>query len=120
MNVVADESVDRPFIDALRAAGHDVHAIVETNAGSADEDVLSVAYRENWLLITLDKDFGELVFRLRQKHAGILLLRFPPIEHEPLCRILVECLDNHEAQLVNAFCVLTPDTLRINKLVSGT
>jgi len=48
----------------------DVKSVAELNPSAPDEDVLDWANRENRILITLDKDFGELIFRLKKIHAG--------------------------------------------------
>lgn len=62
MNFVADESCVRPVIQALREAGHDVVAIAEIARGATDDQVLERALKENRVLITEDRDFGELVY----------------------------------------------------------
>lgn len=62
MNLLADESVDRQIVEQLRLDNHDVLYIAEMEVGIADEQVLAIANRENVLLLTADKDFGELVF----------------------------------------------------------
>ena len=63
MNLLADEGVDRQIVALLRQAGHDVLYIAELEPGIADQTVFDKANRLNALLITADKDFGELVFR---------------------------------------------------------
>lgn len=62
MNLVADESVDGPIVVRLRQDGHTVDYIAELASGMVDERVLSRARERDALLITADKDFGELVF----------------------------------------------------------
>ena len=63
MNLPADESVDRQIVDLLRTDGHAVRYIAEIEPGISDDIVLDMAYQETDLLLTADKDFGELVFR---------------------------------------------------------
>jgi predicted nuclease of predicted toxin-antitoxin system len=75
MNIVADESVDFSLVKSLRQAGYNVTAIIETTPGINDKQVLNIANNHNALLIAEDKDFGELTFRLRLNHCGILLIR---------------------------------------------
>lgn len=65
MRIIADESVDGRIIGRLRLAGHDVLAIAESAAGTPDDLVLANADTAGVLLLTADKDFGELVFRRR-------------------------------------------------------
>jgi predicted nuclease of predicted toxin-antitoxin system len=63
MNLVADESVDRKIVLRLRQAGHIVLAIAEIAPRADDAAVLRLAHERRAILITSDKDFGELVFR---------------------------------------------------------
>ena len=74
MELVADESVDQQIVETLRSNGHTVEAIVETCPGSTDDDVLAMAANVGAVLLTQDKDFGELVYRQGQASAGVLLM----------------------------------------------
>ena len=75
MKIVADESVDKQIIDRFRAQGHNILFIAELDPGIDDETVLLRSRQSNAILLTADKDFGELVFRQRLLHSGILLIR---------------------------------------------
>ena len=66
MNFLADESVDQPIVERLRHDGHGVLAVVEMEPSISDETVLKRANQQLSLLLTADKDFGELVFRQRR------------------------------------------------------
>ena len=63
MNLLADESVDRQIVDRLRQDGHDVLYIAEVEPGIPDDAVFDRANEKAALLLTVDKDFGEIVFR---------------------------------------------------------
>jgi predicted nuclease of predicted toxin-antitoxin system len=75
VRIVADESIDKQIVDDLRSHGHDVRYIAELDAGIDDESVLQQSRELNAVLLTADKDFGELVFRLQRHHSGIMLIR---------------------------------------------
>lgn len=76
MRILADENMERQTVSALRAAGHDVRWVKEEQPSTADPDVLIWATRESRLLITYDKDFGEISQRRRQPAPyGIILFR---------------------------------------------
>jgi predicted nuclease of predicted toxin-antitoxin system len=78
MRLCANENLPEDCVLRLRQNGHDVLWIREAAPGSADVDVLTRAHAENRLLITFDKDFGELVFRRGAKAShGIVLFRIP-------------------------------------------
>jgi predicted nuclease of predicted toxin-antitoxin system len=73
---LANENAPREAVLAARAAGFDVAWMVEMQPGADDEIVLALAKREDRVLITFDKDFGELVFhRGRGASPGVILLR---------------------------------------------
>lgn len=75
MKLVADENVDGPIVARLREDGHEVDYVAEMAPGISDDEVLDHANGRQALLITTDKDFGELVFRQGKLNAGIVLLR---------------------------------------------
>jgi predicted nuclease of predicted toxin-antitoxin system len=75
VNLVADEGVDGPVVQRLRNDGHDVIYVAELSPGVTNDDVLRQANDRDALLVTADQDFGELVFRQRLVHSGVLLLR---------------------------------------------
>ncbi len=58
-----------------RLAGHDVASIFAEDRGASDEAVLRRAVEQDRVLITNDKDFGDRVFRDRERHRGVILLR---------------------------------------------
>jgi len=109
---VADESVEGPTVSALRAAGHWVLFIAETSPGIEDAEVLGIARREQALLLTADKDFGELVFRNRETHAGILLIRSLDEAGENAANA-VTAIEQYGPDLLNRFSVLMGRALRI-------
>ena len=77
MNFVADENVDAAVVRALREAGHEVTWIAEIEPAATDEQVLNLADEQRAVLVTEDKDFGELVYRRRL--ATALLSKSLPI-----------------------------------------
>jgi predicted nuclease of predicted toxin-antitoxin system len=60
---LADECCDAGIVASLRASGHDVSYVPEQQAGVSDDEVLQTAFLESRILLTEDKDFGELVCR---------------------------------------------------------
>ena len=72
MIFIADENIDRPIIDRLRLDGHTVISIFETGRGMSDKEVLELSETNEALLLTIDKDFGEIVYRTKIRSFGIL------------------------------------------------
>jgi predicted nuclease of predicted toxin-antitoxin system len=77
LRFLADECCDAGLVTSLRNEGHDVLYVPELRPGGPDEVVLRQAYQEGRVLLTEDKDFGELVYRLKKPAAGIVLIRIP-------------------------------------------
>lgn len=93
MRLLADENFPGEAVEALRVAGYDVLWIAEDAPSIDDQDVLARAVREQRLLLTFDKDFGELVFRLRYPAGnGVVLFRIPPYDPEYVAQFAVVLL----------------------------
>jgi predicted nuclease of predicted toxin-antitoxin system len=108
MEFVADESCARPVVQALRHAGHDVISIAEMANGASDEQVLELALNQNRILITEDRDFGELVYARGRSSAGVILVRFPSRARNAKPPTIVEAVARLGARLRNAFSVIQP------------
>jgi len=116
MKLLADEGVDRPVVLRLRAEGHEVDYIAELAPGITDDEVLARANGADALLLTADKDFGELVFRRGQLHAGVVLLRLFGVPQAIKADIVANSLRTHGAEMMGAFSVITDKSLRIRRL----
>jgi predicted nuclease of predicted toxin-antitoxin system len=79
----------------------------------ADSDILAWALAENRLLLTMDKDFGELVFLSGRSHAGVLLLRMEDAGGAGKIAVVHDILANHGPALLNRFSVYQDGRLRI-------
>jgi predicted nuclease of predicted toxin-antitoxin system len=77
MRFLGDESCHAAIVLALREAGHDVVAVSERCPGAADSNVIAIALGETRVLVTEDKDFGQLVHASGADRCGVLLLRYP-------------------------------------------
>src|SRR5579863_412154 len=113
MNFVADESCARPVIQALRELGHDVIAIAEVTQGAADPQVLERALHEQRVLITEDRDFGELVYARGRTSAGVILVRFPSSVRLAKAASVVGAVARLGLRLQNSFAVVEPGRVRI-------
>ncbi|MEW6663499.1 MAG: DUF5615 family PIN-like protein [Bacillota bacterium] len=116
MNFVADESVDRDIVIAIRSSGHMVTYVAEMEPGITDEAVLNLANKLQAVLITSDKDFGEIVFRQGRVAAGVVLVRLMALSQETKARLVAGELNKHLDELRGAFSVITRNRLRIRKL----
>lgn len=113
MNLLIDESVDRQVVEMLREDGHNVVYISELDPGIPDETVLSIANNRGALLVTADKDFGELVFRRQQLNAGVLLIRLAGLPPQSKAEVVTAAVRDHSDELPGAFSVLSRGMIRI-------
>lgn len=115
MNLLADEGVDRAVVERLRQEGHDVVYVAELSPSVTDDEVLQQANDRGALLLTADKDFGGLVYRLGRVHAGVALLRLAGLPVLTKSEIVAEALRDHAAELPGAFSVISPGQVRIRR-----
>jgi predicted nuclease of predicted toxin-antitoxin system len=115
LKIVADESIDKQIVDRLRSDGHDVVFIAELDPGIADEAVLLTSRESNSVLLTADKDFGELVFRQRLLHSGVVLIRLAGLGSETKAGLVAKTFEQHAEELNLGFAVLSKRALRLRK-----
>jgi len=115
LRFLADESCDFAVVTALRAAGHDVTAIVEINPGAEDESVLKMARAESRVLLTEDKDFGLLTYAGGQATAGVVLIRFPAGVRTALGQTIADVVHELGDRIVGTFVVVEPGRARISR-----
>ncbi len=88
---LTDENVPPRVVDYLRDKGFDVRAIREfVPAGSSDSEVISIARREERILLTFDKHFANILLYPLRTHAGIIRIRL----HPPLIEDVLGALEN--------------------------
>ncbi len=113
MTLLADESVDFGIIKSLRLKGIDVVSILEDYSGIKDTEVLKIAQDNQYLLITEDKDFGELTYRLNLKHCGILLIRLIDLPRNERMPLVTQMIESYYEKMKGNFSVLTTKGLRV-------
>jgi len=114
---VADENVDVPIIDALRAAGHSVVHMSELDPTVSDEVVLATANRVGALLVTGDTDFGELVFRQGKVSGGVILIRLAGLSPARKAEALRSAIAEHGHEMAGRFTVVSAGGVRIRPML---
>ncbi|KFD42046.1 hypothetical protein HY02_09035 [Peptococcaceae bacterium SCADC1_2_3] len=116
MKFLLDESADFPLASYLKEIGHDVTAIAHDYPHALkDHEVLDIAYREQRILITNDRDFGELIFRRRLPHTGVILFRLGIETLENKRTWLQHILTNYAHDL-HSFLVVTERGVRVRRM----
>lgn len=117
MRLVADESCAFSVVVGVRAAGHDVTSITELMSGVNDEKVIELAASQRRLLLTEDKDFGQLVFAAAKESSGVILIRYPAPARSTLIEAVVKLLSDRGEALYSRFVVLEPGRVRVTHLI---
>jgi len=111
-----DECCNIELVRYLRLGGHDVLYVSQYKPGALDNEILLKAFNEKRILITEDKDFGELVHRLKKPAYGIVFLRFEVHERHLKWPRLKQLIDRYEAKLEGHFVVVDNQKFRFRPL----
>jgi predicted nuclease of predicted toxin-antitoxin system len=118
MIFLADENFPRPAVEALRHAGLDVLWIAEANPGAPDDEVLALCISTGRVLLTFDKDFGELAYRRgRSAPCGIVLFRVTPQSPDEIAAIALSAIQS-QRPWKGHFSVITRQRIRMRPLPS--
>ena len=116
MRFLANENFPGAAVAALRAHGHDIVWVRTSAPGISDPDVLAWAARENRILLTFDKDFGELATGSALPPAcGVVLLRIPMPTPGEVGQRLAELIVRRD-DWAGHFSVIEPGRVRMRPL----
>ncbi len=114
MKLLVDENAPRTIVEVLRNCGYDLLWIREYRRGMSDREIVRLSMSEKRVILTFDKDFGELVYRLKVNTPGVILLR---ISNNQICKErLLEFLKEYADKLEGYFTVLTENRIRRRSL----
>lgn len=116
MKFLADENFPRPALEALRKAGWDMFSIAESRPGISDDEFIALCTDQQRVLLTFDKDFGELVFRRGLSAAsGVVLFRIIPESPAEAVGVALALVES-QPDLAGTFCVVTRDRIRVRRM----
>ncbi len=114
MKFLVDECAGPSVAGWLISQGHEVYSVFDESPGMSDDDVLSKAASEERILITIDKDFGEMIFRERREHKGVILLRLADERSLNKIAVLQEVLENYSERISGQFVTATENKIRFS------
>ena len=118
MKVLLDSCIWPGARDRVAAAGHEVEWVGAWDADPGDEEILARAFANRQVIVTLDKDFGELAVAFGRAQAGIV--RLVDIRHMDQAALCVELLEMHGAELARgAIVTAEPGRVRIRSASTG-
>jgi len=116
VRLLADENFPREAVNVLRGQGHDLVWVRTDAPGATDRVVLARAQQEDRIVITFDKDFGELAFRFGlPSSCGVVLFRIRASSPEALARRCVDALGSRQ-DWAGHFSVVEDDRIRMTPL----
>ena len=114
MRFLVDECAGPGLARWLRQQEHDVFSVFDQARGISDDEVLQIALESERILITLDKDFGEKIFREKRIHHGVILLRLNDERSPSKTAAMERLLTGFAARLDGQFVVVTDTRVRIS------
>ena len=109
---IVDVGVGRSVEEWLKSQEFTIVTIGSINPEMKDTEIIQLANMEDAIIITMDKDFGELVFKEKNKHKGILLLRLEDAMSEEKLAVIQNIIPEHLKKLKNNFSVYQNGKLR--------
>ena len=116
MKFFADEGVDGQIVARLRTDGYEVIYAAEESSDIEDTEKLDLANKEGCISITIDKDFGDLIYRDKKVHTGIILNRLAELTSETKAELVSKIIHAFEAKLIGAYTVIEPSRVRIKEM----
>ena len=114
MRILVDACVARQIVQALRSDSHDVIYVEELEGNPSDDELLRLAAATERVIVTRDKDFGELAVKQHVPHRGILQIRRLPLRQQiEACRV---AFARHADDLArNCIVTVQPGRIRIRR-----
>lgn len=121
MRFLANENFPLSSVHKLREAGLDIVSVIEMMAGAKDERILSHAHQEGQIILTFDRDYGELIYRQKLPvPVGVIYFRFTPLTPEEPAEYILNLLANQKIRLESKFTVARREQIRQRPLPKTT
>ena len=117
LKFLVDVGVGKSIEDFLSQSGYDTKAVRKIDPCLEDKKIIRIATSENRMVITMDKDFGELVYHSGMPHSGVLLLRLEDAVGSMKLQVVKHIIEKYSHQIKNCFCVFQNDRFRIKKIM---
>ena len=117
MKFVVDECAGPTLAGWLQSRGHEVVSVFDEHRGISDDQVLFMANASGSIIITSDKDFGEMIFHQGRTHRGVVLLRLSDERANMKIQVVAALLKCHGESISGRFLVVSEDKVRIARTV---
>jgi predicted nuclease of predicted toxin-antitoxin system len=116
MKFLANENFPFPSVALLRKAGYEVESIAEKHSGISDVAVIEIAQKDNRIILTFDKDYGEIIFRYKKDNPpAVIFFRFKGENPEFAGIFLLDLIRKASLTIENVFTVIERENIRQRK-----
>ena len=116
LKFLVDVGVGKKVEEYLLEKRYDTKAVRSFDQRMPDQEIIRLAASEKRIVITMDKDFGELVYHSGMDHSGILLLRLEDATGSEKQKVIAQILEKYADNMENNFCVYQNKKFRFRKL----
>jgi predicted nuclease of predicted toxin-antitoxin system len=113
MKFLADEGIDKKLVIVLRNLDFEVEYVVETQFGRMDKDLLNHAFINNQVILTKDKDFGELIFKEELNTKGVVLIRLENVTSSERVEMTIQWFKKLNWDFETKFITITQNQARV-------
>ncbi|MBI5970709.1 MAG: DUF5615 family PIN-like protein [Deltaproteobacteria bacterium] len=113
LKFLVDVGVGKKVEKRLADNGYDAKCVRDINPTADDSEILHPAVKEGRMVITMDKDFGELVYNSGKLHSGVLILRLEDADGVHKVKVMKKIPSDYADKLYGRFCVFQGERLRI-------
>ncbi len=113
---LVDVGVGKSIENYLCEKGYDTKSVRKIDPAMSDDNIIRLAAAEKRMVITMDKDFGELIYHSRMNHCGVLLLRLEDAAVPEKLQIVKSILDTYSSKIANCFCVFQKNKFRVKQI----
>lgn len=112
MKLLADVNIEKSVVDELKRMGYDIVWVADVDRHLDDMSILKIARQGTRIILTNDKDFGEIVFRQKLIPTGIVLFRIKGQDVKEKVKLLKKLLASHNDKIINHFVVVAKERFR--------
>ena len=116
MKFLFDENIGWAVVEFFTKQDYDIKSVLEDLRGYKDKEILEIAYKEERIVVTLDKDFCGLIFRDHIPCEGVILLRLSNESQKNIISVLRNVLENSYNEFSGNFVVVNDKNIRIRKI----
>ena len=114
--IIADENVEQYWIELLQKNGYSVYSVRQNNPGISDTAIIAIVKEQKGILLTEDKDFGELVFAHSFKEVSIIFLRYDQPQYDAVEKQLLKAIQLFHDTDKPVFVTVTKNKTRVRRL----